>query len=157
MSGSQPALSRAGMTYTFRFLDDIALADLAYEASGDSLQDVFQAATDAMVEAMANPLTIGTSWQQTIIREDSDPSSLLFEWLCDLVYWKDAAGVVFSGSEVRLVQGEDGLWKLTARVCGAPVKDAKQELRADVKGVTKHLYRLAHESGRWTARVVLDV
>lgn len=144
------------MSYTFRFLDDVALADLAYEASGETLQDVFQAATDAMLEAMANPITIGTTWQQTVDREDTDPSSLLFEWLSDLVYWKDAAGVVFSGSEIRLIQ-EDNLWKLKARVFGEPVKGSTQELRADVKGVTKHLYRLAYEDGRWTARVVLDV
>jgi SHS2 domain-containing protein len=145
------------MTYTFRFLDDIALADLAFEATGDSLQDVFQAATNALLEAMANPVTIGTTWQRTIDRQDTDPSSLLFEWLSDLVYWKDTAGVVFSRSEVRLVQADDGLWKLVARVYGEPVKGSIQELRADVKGVTKHLYRLNHESGRWTALVVLDV
>ena len=144
------------MSCTFRFLDDIALADLAFEATGDSLQDVFQAASNAMLEAMANPVTIGTTWQRTIDRQDTDPSSLLFEWLSDLVYWKDAAGVVFSRSEVRLVQ-EDGLWKLKARVYGEPVKGSTQELRADVKGVTKHLYRLNHEDARWTARVVLDV
>ncbi len=87
MSHSQSIVLRARMTYSFRFLDNIALADLAFEASGDSLQDVFRAATDAMIEAMANPVTVGRTWQQALNREDPDPSSLLFEWLSDLVYW----------------------------------------------------------------------
>jgi len=145
------------MSYSFRFVDDIALADLAFEVNGDTLQDVFQGATDAMIEALANPETIGSTWQEAIDLEDADPGALLFDWLSELVYWKDAAGVVFSRSEVMVAQAEDSLWKLKARVHGDPVKVASQELRADVKGVTKHLYRLAHEDGRWTARVVLDV
>lgn len=145
------------MAHTFRFLDDIAMADLAFDADGDSLQDVFQGATNAVIEALANPETIGSAWQQAIDREDEDPAALLFDWLSDLVYWKDAACVVFSKSDVRLTQQEDGLWKLKALLYGEPVNASTQELRADVKGVTKHLYRLACEGGRWTVRVVLDV
>ena len=145
------------MAHTFRFLDDIAMADLAFEAGGGSLQDVFQGATDALIHAMADPQTVGTAWQQVIEREEEDPASLLFDWLSDLVYWKDAAGVVFHRSEVRLAQRNDGRWTLHGAVYGEPVKAAKQELRADIKGVTKHLYRLAREGKGWTVRVVLDV
>jgi SHS2 domain-containing protein len=146
------------MTATFRFLDDIALADLAFEASGDSLQDAFQGATNAVIESLADPKTVGSEWQQAINREDRDPGALLFDWLSDLVYWKDAAGVVYSRSDVKLGQQEDGCWKLHARVYGEPVKGStQQELRADVKGVTKHLYQLSERDGRWTVRVVLDV
>jgi len=145
------------MSHTFQFLDDIAMADLAFDASGDSLQDVFQGATNAVIEAMANPETIGSSWQQAINREDEDPAALLFDWLSDLVYWKDAAGVVFSKSDVRLTHRDDGVWKLNALLYGEPVNVSTQELRADVKGVTKHLYQLSERDGRWSARVVLDV
>jgi len=145
------------MAYTIQFLDDIAMADLAFDAGGDSLQDVFQGATNAVIEALANPETIGSAWQQAIDREDEDPAALLFDWLSDLVYWKDAACVVFSKSDVRLTQQEDCMWKLNALLYGEPINVSTQELRADVKGVTKHLYRLACEGGRWTVRVVLDV
>lgn len=145
------------MAHSFQFLNDIAIADLAFDASGDSLQEVFQGATDAVIDALANPDTIESTWEQAIDREDADPAALLFDWLSDLVYWKDAAGVVFSKSDVRLTQQTDGLWKLNAHLYGEPVNASTQELRADVKGVTKHLYRLACESGRWTVRVVLDV
>lgn len=145
------------MAHTFQFLDDIAMADLAFDASGDSLEEVFQGATNAVIDALANPGTIGSTWQQVIDREDEDPAALLFDWLSDLVYWKDAAGVVFSKSDVRLIKQEDGLWKLKALVYGEPVNASTQELRADVKGVTKHLYQLSEHDGRWTVRVVLDV
>jgi SHS2 domain-containing protein len=46
---------------------------------------------------------------------------------------------------------------LRARLIGAPVDQQTQELHADVKGVTKHLYELKQTGGRWKVRVVLDV
>lgn len=144
------------MSGSFRFLDDVATADLAFEASGDSLQELFHAATDALMDAMADPRTVGATWTKTIQREDEEPAALLFDWLSDMVYWKDAAGVVFSGAEVAL-KWREGRWHLTATLAGEPVNYAMQQLRADVKGVTKHLYRVQEEKGHWAARVVLDV
>lgn len=145
------------VSYSYQFLEDVAVADLAFDAAGDSLQELFQAATSALMEALANPATIGATWEQKIDREDDDPAALLFEWLSDLVYWKDAAGVVFSKADVRLLQDGKGTWRLSAMLYGEPVNPSAQELRADVKGVTKHLYRVACDEGRWTVRVVLDV
>jgi SHS2 domain-containing protein len=145
------------MSYTFHFLDDIATADLAFDADGDSLQDLFQGATNALIEALADPETVGSTWQHTIEREDEDPAALLFDWLSDLVYWKDAAGVVFSNAQVTLIHRPDGFWNLNGVLSGEPVNGSTQALRADVKGVTKHLYRLYQEGGRWIVRVVLDV
>jgi SHS2 domain-containing protein len=144
------------MSRSFRFLDDVATADLAFEASGDSLEEVFHAATDALMDAMADPRSVGATWSKTIQREDEDPAALLFDWLSDVVYWKDASGVVFSRAELAL-QPRKGGWHLTAILTGEPVNYATQQLRADVKGVTKHLYRVQEEKGHWTACVVLDV
>lgn len=145
------------MSHAFHFLDDVATADLAFDASGDSLQELFQAAACAVIEALADPITVGTTWRQTIERIDEDPAELLFDWLSDLVYWKDAAGVVFNRSNLTLTRQNSGCWKLTGLLYGEPVNGSTQALRADVKGVTKHLYRLGQQGGRWTLRVVLDV
>lgn len=144
------------MAASFRFLDDVALADLAFEAEGDSMEEVFLAATNAVIEAMANPLTVGATWERHVERLDTDPAALLFDWLSDLVYWKDADGVVFSKARLTIARRRDG-WTLNATLHGEAVDHTTQELRDDVKGVTKHLYRLAQADGRWKATVVLDV
>jgi len=83
------------MAHSLHFLDDIATADLAFDASGDSLQDLFHGATCAVIEAMADPSTVGSTWRKPVERAEEDPAELLFDWLSDLVYWKDADGVVF--------------------------------------------------------------
>jgi SHS2 domain-containing protein len=37
------------MAWTFRFLEDIALADIAFEAEGESVEEVFRGATQALL------------------------------------------------------------------------------------------------------------
>lgn len=144
------------MAYSFRFLDDIAVADMAFEAEGDSIEEVFSAATEALLESMAAPATVGTSWNRMVERSDTDLPQLLFDWLSEIIYWKDASGVVFR--EARLsVKNQADAWMLSARLVGAPVDRLTQELRNDVKGITKHLYELSRRDGKWKARVVLDV
>ena len=144
------------MAWTFRFLEDIAMADTAFEAEGESVEEVFRGATQALLESMANPATVSGGWERAIERTDGDLSALLFDWLSDLVYWKDAAGVVFREAPLTLTR-EGDVWLLRARLIGAPVDQQTQELHADVKGVTKHLYHVSQEAGRWKALVVLDV
>jgi len=144
------------MAWTFRFLEKIALADIGFEAEGESVEEVFRGATQALIESMANPSTVSGEWEREVERTDVDPSALLFDWLSEVVYWKDAAGVVYREAPLTLT-GEGDVWLLRARLIGAPVDQQTQELHADVKGVTKHLYELQQTGGRWKARVVLDV
>ena len=144
------------MAWTIRLLEEIALADIAFEAEGESVEEVFRGATQALLESLANPATVSGGWERAIERTDVDPSALLFDWLSEIVYWKDAAGVVFREAPLTLAQ-EGDVWLLRARLIGAPVDYQTQELHADVKGVTKHLYELKQTGGRWKVRVVLDV
>lgn len=144
------------MSSSFQFLDDIALADIAFEAKGDSAEELFCAATRALLETLADPTTVEDEWERKIHCAGDDLASLLFEWLSEIVYWKDAEGVVFHDAQLRLRQ-DNGKWFLVARLQGAPVDRVRQELRNDVKGITKHLYEVRQDGLQWRARVVLDV
>ncbi len=146
------------MSGTYRFLDDIALADMAFDAEGDSLLALFDAATQALIESLADPTGIAATWRQAVDLEEPDIPTLLFEWLGRLVYLKDAQGVVFQRANLSVEQRpEQSSWHLHADVIGAPVDTATQDLRSDVKGVTKHLYAVTQDGTGWKARVVLDV
>ena len=144
------------MAYAFRFLEDIALADIAFEAEGDSLEALFQGATQALLEIMADPRTVAASWERRIVKTDVTPDDLLVEWLSEIVYWKDAAGVVFREAPLTLTRDREH-WKIEATLIGAPVDHAVQILRNDVKGITRHRYRVARDGSLWKARVVVDV
>jgi protein archease len=144
------------MSYSFRFLEDIALADIAFEVTGDSVEELFHGATEALMETLCKRGTVAASWTRQIEKADEDVANLLFEWLSEIVYWKDAAGVVFREAPLT-VTCEEGTWVLRVTLVGAPVDRESQELRNDVKGVTKHLYSVSQQGAKWQARVVLDV
>jgi SHS2 domain-containing protein len=144
------------MSSSFRFLEDVALADIAFEAEGDSVEELFRGATQALIETLADPTTVGASWKRQITKTDEDVANLLFEWLSELVYWKDAAGVVFHDAPLTL-RRDNGKWILSGTLLGAPVNRQLQELRNDVKGITKHLYRVEGKETHWKVRVVVDV
>jgi protein archease len=144
------------MTYTFRLLEDVALADIAFEAEGDSPEALFQGATQALVEIMADPQTVAASWERRIVKTDTALDELLVEWLSEIVYWKDAEGVVFREAPLRLTADHDG-WKVEGNLIGAPIDQQVQTLRNDVKGITRHLYSAGQEGAVWKARVVVDV
>ena len=144
------------MAWTIRLRENIAIADAAFEVDASSVEEVFRGATQALLESLANPTTVSGGWERSIERTDGDLSALLFDWLSEIVYWKDAAGVVFREAPLTLAR-EGDVWLLRARLIGAPVDYRTQELHADVKGVTKHLYHVSQDAGRWKALVVLDL
>jgi len=142
---------------SYRYLDDVAISDIAFEAEGLSLAEVFRAAADALAGAMVeDPGAIGGDERAEIRLSAPDAEMLLFDFLSELVYLKDVRGLLLRVLDVEIKRGGDGL-VLSARAAGTPVEKLR-ELRADVKAVTMHRFSLKkNEDGRWTARVVLDV
>ena len=146
------------MTSTFRFLEDIALADSAFEARGTTPSELFTASARAVIETLADPATVAPAVSKTITRRDRRLPDLLFDWLADLVFLKDAEGMVFH--EAACAVAEDrvkGDWCLTGTVTGEPIDPRRHELRADVKAITKHRYDVRQDNGDWVATVVMDI
>jgi SHS2 domain-containing protein len=147
------------MSGQFRFLEDVALADAAFEASGETLPELFDAAAQAVIETMVSPATVAVHWTRVVERREESLEGLLFEWLSAIVYLKDAEGVVYRDARADVREQNGGLtpWRLAGTLRGEAVDSTRHELRADVKAVTKHLYSVRREGNRWTARVVLDI
>jgi SHS2 domain-containing protein len=109
-----------------------------------------------LLEVLANPVTIADTWQRQVLKREGNLDDLLIEWLSEIVYWKDAAGVVFRDAPLTL-RGENIDWTIKATLIGAPVDAERQELRNDVKGITKHRYRMERNGATWKVTVVVDV
>jgi len=146
------------MTSSFRFLEDIALADSAFEARGDSPSELFAASARAVIETMVAPQTVSSKYTKAISRHDQSLEELLFDWLADIVYLKDAEGLVFRDVTCAVEKRQaGGDWQLNGTLAGEPIDPARHELRADVKAITKHRYEVRHDNGGWTATVVMDI
>ncbi len=139
----------------YRYLEDIATADAAFEVEGKTLEELFRDAAVATFEVMADTGTVKPEVTREIELENEDVDNLLFDWLSELVYLKDADGLIFSRFDVNIRKND--AYKLKATASGEPINQRKHSLRSDVKAVTYHMFEVKKTGENWTARVVLDI
>lgn len=136
-----------------KFLGDIVIADVAFEARGDNLEEVFEACGDAVFETIAELETIGDSITYDYTAENKDIGGLLYEFLEEIVYLKDAESLIFKRCDVKI----SGNYKIEAKFFGEKINKDKQVLNTDVKAVTMHMFNLNKENDGYRATVVLDI
>lgn len=93
------------MTQSYAFLDDTVLADLAFEAKADTPHELFEAAAAAVFESMADLKEVRPRIRKTIRLRNPNLDQLMFDWLAELIYLKDAERILFSRFSVRLNHG----------------------------------------------------
>ncbi|MEM3154214.1 MAG: archease [Candidatus Woesearchaeota archaeon] len=138
----------------FKFIEDIAIADVAFRATGKNLTELFQSAADAVIESMANPKSIKPVVVKEIKIKNKDASKLLFDFLEEMIYLKDKDAIVFNKAEVKV---DEKKMEVTALLTGDTIKPDEQELNQDVKAVTMHYWMVEKKKGIWQATVVLDI
>ena len=80
----------------------------------------------------------------------------LFDFLNDLIYYKDAELLLLRVPEVEIDPGREP-FVLRARAVGEALDPDRHHTRVDVKAVTLHKFSLEQADGGWTAFVVLDI
>ncbi|MFP5213437.1 MAG: archease [Acidobacteriota bacterium] len=145
------------MSDSYRYIEEIATADVAFEAKGATMEELFVAAADATMNVMVADLaTIDLVASRTLEVEDDAVDMLLFQLLQELIYYKDAELLLLRVSEVH-IRHENGLYKLTAEARGEELNPEKHDLVVDVKAVTLHRYRVEETTEGWEALVILDI
>ncbi len=143
-------------TKKFKFLE-IVTAEAAFQAFGKNLNNLFENCALAVTETMTNIKKIKPKTKKAIALKDKDLKALLVAFLNEIVYLKDAEQLLFSKYKVRVTQGKNKIWNLSAKLAGQKINPAVHQLRADIKAVTWHMFALEQKGKGWTARIVLDV
>lgn len=142
----------------FRFLEKAVTADVAFEAFGKNLNEVFQNAALATAETMVDTDTVTSRLQKTIKLQNKEVGALLIDFLNEIIYYKDAEQMLICKFDVDIKhKKENGVYILTAKIAGEHLDYKKHLLRADVKAATFHMLELKQKGKQWTARVVLDI
>jgi len=141
----------------FHYLEDIGTADIAFEATGRDLSELFTSAGDATMNVMIENLdTIEPREMRRIELKNDEIDMLLFDFLQELIYFKDAERLLLRVHEMRIEERE-GTYSLSATTVGEPLDARRHQQRADVKAVTLHDFRVEKTEGGWKARVILDI
>jgi SHS2 domain-containing protein len=141
----------------YRFLEDFATADIALEATGGTLEEVFVAAADATMNVMIESLdSIEDRTRRNIELKNDQLDMLLFDLLQELIYYKDAEQLLLRIKEIVITE-QSGASVLHATAGGETLNPDRHEQRADVKAVTLHHFSLDKTEHGWKALVILDI
>lgn len=140
----------------YRYLDDIAIADVAFRANGATLEELFASAADALTGVMIDDLSaISPTEELTVELAAPELDLLLFSFLNELVYLKDARKLLTRSRSITINQ--DTPCTLQAALFGDKISPETQPLCVDVKAVTMHRFELKETDAGWEALVVVDV
>ena len=141
----------------YHYLEEIGTADIAFEATGRDLPELFTAAADATINVMIDNLDAIESREARKIELSNDNvEMLLFDFLQELIYFKDASRLLLRARETHIDQKGETYF-LKAKVAGERLDDTRHQQRADVKAVTLHGFSVEKQDSGWKARVLLDI
>ena len=141
----------------YRYLEEVGTADIAFEAIGRDLPELFSNAADATTNVMIDNINAIRPRQTREIELSNDKlDMLLFDLLQELIFLKDAERLLLRIRKVHILE-KDKRFFLKTTVAGEPLNAERHHQRADVKAVTLHDFFVEQNEGGWKARVLLDI
>ncbi len=141
----------------YRFVEGVAIADVTFEATGKTLEELFESSGKALTNSMiAKPDAV----EQTVIKKfclkGEDEERLLHNFLQEIIFYKDAELLLFSGYSLKITKNEKD-YVLEATLKGEKLDIKRHEPIIDVKAVSWHMFKVEKAQGQWKAFVILDV
>jgi SHS2 domain-containing protein len=141
----------------YHYLEEIGTADIAFEATGRDLPELFSDAADATTNVMIDNIEAIQPRQTRRIELSNDKlDMLLFDFLQELIFLKDAERLLLRIQEVQ-IDDRDKMYLVKATAKGETLDAERHHQRADVKAVTLHNFVVEQADGGWKARVLLDI
>ena len=139
----------------YKFLEDVAIADIAYEAYGKDLNELFENAALAIFELSADVETIDAVKKVEFELQHEKLDNLLYDFLSEILFLKDSKYMVFKYAHVTIKEGKEN--KLKAILEGDKINPEVQHLENDIKAVTMHMFKIEETKSGYKATVVVDI
>ncbi len=130
-------------------------ADVMFCVEEKTLHDLFVTSALACFDVMADPKTVADKVMRTIEVSGDSVEDLMYNFLEEIVYLKDADALVFCSVDSLEISEDDGHYALSCVVRGDVIAD--QTLRNDVKAVTLHTFVVEQREDSWYMQVILDI
>ena len=137
-----------------KFLDHTA--DVFFVAKAETIPDLFRECALAVEETMVNPEKIQHREKIKILAEHRTVEGLLFDFLDELLFFKDYKQLVFSQFDLEIKE-ENHKFHLVCLAHGEKINFAKHEPKVDVKAITMHEFKVEKVKEGWKAQVLIDI
>jgi SHS2 domain-containing protein len=142
---------------TYRFLDNVAIGDIACEVIAATLDRLFWDAAEALLKIqIENPNAVRSTITKTTRLTDAQLDLLLYRFLQELIYWKDAERLAVRPTQV-VVESARRPFELQAEFQGEKINPVRHRLVTDVKAATLHGLSVQQTSPGWKAVFILDI
>ena len=130
----------------YRYLEGIT-AEAGFEAWGNTKEEMLESAVEAVAYLMGRCNSVDETRRIEI--ECRDDVLCLFDLVNELIYLKDAEGIIAGRADIQLEKG-----RLVAEIHGCRLEDA--EPGADIKSCTLHRMKI-WKNEKWHCTVVVDI
>jgi SHS2 domain-containing protein len=141
----------------YRYIEEEATADVAFEVWGKDLSTVFCDAGDALTNVMIENIeAIKPVMTRRIQIHNENLDLLLFNMLEELVYYKDTEQLLLRVTAAQVTQANEE-WYLDALAKGEHLDPERHQQIIDIKAVTLHHFTLTQTGDGWRGHVILDI
>lgn len=145
------------MLMSYKFFEDVAVADVAYEATGKTLVEMMQSAGLALTNTMVKDIkSVKTPESVEFEVKAATADKLLHEFLQEIIFYKDAKMLLLTKFKIRTTTLADG-YRAHVMARGDTIKPKKYVMLVDVKAVSWHMFKVEQMKDGWRAFVILDV
>lgn len=140
----------------YKIIEDIAIADIAIEAYGKDLNELFENAAFAIFEESAGLDKVEEKVKKNIKIDADNTEDLLFDFLSEILFLKDTYSILFKKVKVK-IEKKGNKYVLSSELIGEEIDREKHELRNDIKAITLHMFKIEKVKEGYKALVVVDV
>lgn len=140
----------------YKVLEDVAIADIAFESQGKNLNKLFENSAFAIFEESADLDKVKDKDKYTVKLTAKNIEDLLYDFLSEILFLKDTHSFLFKKSKVKIEKKVNN-YNLKAQLSGEPIDRKKHELRNDIKAITLHMFKIEKTKDGYKAVFVVDV
>ena len=140
----------------YKVLEDVAIADIAFESQGKNLNKLFENSAFAIFEESADLDKVNVKDKYTVKLTAKNIEDLLYDFLSEILFLKDTHSFLFKKSKVKIEKKVNN-YNLKAQLSGEPIDRKKHELRNDIKAITLHMFKIEKTKDGYKAVFVVDV
>jgi SHS2 domain-containing protein len=142
------------MEPAYTFIDHTA--DVLFEAKAGNKEELFVQCALALEDTQVDLKKVEQKVTQEITGKNEKLDLLLFDFLDDLLFYKDAELLIFSKFDISITE-KNNVYKLHCTAHGEKLDHAKHDPKVDVKAITMHLFEVKEIDGGWFAKVLVDI
>lgn len=140
----------------YKILEDVAIADIAIEAYGKNLEELFENSALAIFEESANLKNVKEKEKKSIKINAPNIEDLLYDFLSEILFLKDTYSIIFKKSKIK-IQKKGKKYHLNAELYGEKIDRERHELGNDIKAITLHMFKIEKTKKGYKGMIVVDV